>query len=276
MVFTLGYEWHWHPLSVILTVKKKRQGEKIDEVPSTYLHKQYCCHSWFQLEHFECLQVDFQAFNIPWISIAIVFSESMCLWLHIFLLLIPQTTNRYFKMLLWTLEHHRCLFTLFILCLSLLVDQGHTVHFHPGHNSHHLSRRTDVDKLTNILANNLNEHAHAYEKLYLWEAYQILVYVLFLGHLDLPFLLFTHVHMGAYSGIYDLKSSNRGKERQRPSGKARGCCKTGSHTSVLKSERAGLSKQSTFGQWKANRIGFRLPRIHEQNARQRCGWYKDT
>ena len=53
--------------------------------------------------------------------------------------------------------------------------QSHPHHHHHLHTHH---RRVGASDLTNYKPTDFNLHAHIYEKLFMWEAYQIFTYVI--------------------------------------------------------------------------------------------------
>ncbi|KXG45994.1 uncharacterized protein PGRI_048500 [Penicillium griseofulvum] len=62
---------------------------------------------------------------------------------------------------------------LVLVWLAALTGLSSSAHSHPNHNLHTHHRRVGADDLTNYKSTDFNLHAHIYEKLFLWEAYQI-------------------------------------------------------------------------------------------------------
>lgn len=66
-----------------------------------------------------------------------------------------------------------------LVWLAALTGLSSSAHSHPNH--HHLHthhRRVGANDLTNYHGTDFNLHAHIYEKMFLWEAYQIFTYVI--------------------------------------------------------------------------------------------------
>lgn len=68
---------------------------------------------------------------------------------------------------------------LVIIWLASLTGLSCSAHSHPNHHSHTHHRRVSPGELNNYKGTDFNLQAHIYEKMFMWEAYQIFVYVIF-------------------------------------------------------------------------------------------------
>jgi hypothetical protein len=67
---------------------------------------------------------------------------------------------------------------LVLVWLAALTGLSSSAHSHPNHHLHTQHRRVSADDLTNYKGTDFNLHAHVYERLFMWEAYQIFTYVM--------------------------------------------------------------------------------------------------